>query len=124
MGIYTDLVLNYQGEAKVRNSKMKWAICDCCEGHGKVEHPAFSNGFTSSEWADMSEDEHDSYMRGDYDVKCEACDGLGRVEVPNVAEMTFAEKRALVEQRREARLDAKIDREIAAEYAAERRMGC
>lgn len=108
----------------MRNAKMKWVICNRCEGHCQVEHPAFSNGITSSEWAEMSCDERDNYMRGDYDVKCDACDGLGRVEVPNVAAMTFAEKRVLVQQRREARMDARIDAEIAAEYAAERRMGC
>lgn len=104
--------------------KKKWVICGCCEGHGKIEHPAFSNGITSSEWAEMDVEERDNYMRGDYDVKCNACDELGRVQVPNVAAMTFAERRALVVQRREQRIDARIAAEIEAEYAAERRMGC
>lgn len=108
----------------MRNPKMKWVICSKCEGHCKVEHPAFENGITSSEWADVEQESRDAYMRGDYDVPCDECRGLGRIEVPNVAMMTFTEKRMLVLQRREARLDAKISREMAAEYAAERRMGC
>ena len=108
----------------MRNDKLKWIICPHCQGNCKVENPAFSNGFTSSEWAEMDDDGRDSYLRGDYDVKCDPCDGLGRVQVPNVAALTFAEKRVLVLQRREERLDARIASEIAAEYAAERRMGC
>lgn len=35
------------------NAKYQWAICECCEGEGRVENPAFSNGITSSEWAEM-----------------------------------------------------------------------
>lgn len=104
--------------------KLKWVICDCCEGNGKVENPAFSNGFTSSEWHDMHEDEQANYMAGDYDVKCQGCNGLGRVQVPNVSAMTFAEKRLLVIERREARKEARLNAELDAEWAAERRFGC
>lgn len=45
--------------------KHKWIICSCCEGNGAVENPAFRNGFTSSEWAEMAADEQAEYMRGD-----------------------------------------------------------
>lgn len=104
--------------------KLKWVICDCCEGNGKVENPAFSNGFTSSEWHDMHQDDQASYMAGDYDVECQDCKGLGRVQVPNVAAMTFAEKRLLVVERRETREEARLNAEIDAEWAAELRFGC
>lgn len=100
--------------------KTKWIICNCCEGNGQVENSAFANGFTSSEWGDMAEEDQAAYMRGDYDVKCNACNGLGRVQVPNMAAVTFAEKRLLVIERRESRADAALD----AEWAAERALGC
>lgn len=104
--------------------KYKWIICNCCEGNGAVENPAFSNGFTSSEWHDMHEDEQSAYMAGDYDVSCEQCQGTGKIQVPDVARMTFGEKRLLVIERREAREEARIDREIRAEWATERALGC
>jgi hypothetical protein len=39
-------------------------------------------------------------MAGDYDVPCTECDGLGRAKVPNVAALSFGEKRQLVLERR------------------------
>ncbi|HGY3910829.1 TPA: hypothetical protein ACNVX4_006404 [Pseudomonas aeruginosa] len=104
--------------------KRKWIICPCCDGEATVDNPAFSNGFTSSEWHNMHVDEQQSYMAGHYDVPCTECDGLGRVRVPNVAAMTFGEKRQLVLERRESRINARLDAEIAAERAAERALGC
>jgi len=100
------------------NLPTAWAICDCCEGNGKVDHPAFSNGFTSSEWADMDYDDRERYLGGAYDVPCRECKGSGKVRV-RTTPLTFGEKRVLVRQRREAEWRA----ESAAEYAAERRMG-
>jgi hypothetical protein len=38
-------------------NKHKWIICPCCDGESTVDNPAFSNGFTSSEWHDMHVDE-------------------------------------------------------------------
>lgn len=99
--------------------KFKWAICPCCKGNGKIDNPAFSNGFTSSEWNDMHEDEQTAYMAGDYDVLCQDCNGSGKVQVPNVAAMNFSEKRQLVIERREARLNAQMN----AEWARERALG-
>ena len=98
--------------------RQRWAICHCCEGSGQMENPAFSNGFTSSEWRDMDGDEQESYMAGSYDVACSNCRATGKVQVQDVASMSFAEKRALVQQRREAEWRA----ESARDYAAERRM--
>jgi len=104
--------------------KHKWIICNRCDGEASVDNPAFSNGFTSSEWHDMHVDEQQAYMTGAYDVPCTECDGLGRVKVPNVAAMSFGEKRQLVLERREARINAQLDAEMAAEVAAERAFGC
>ena len=69
----------------------KWQICDCCRGEGRVDHPAFANGITSSEWQEMAHDwdnegemnAQQRYMRGDYDVPCVECGGRGSVKVPD-----------------------------------------
>lgn len=98
-------------------AKYHWEICPCCHGEGKVENPAFSNGFTSGEWAEMDGDEQQSYLSGAYDVACRECKASGKVQVPNIAALTFGEKRALVERRRAAA----AHREHLAEVAAERR---
>lgn len=113
-----------QEAARILRHKFQWEICGCCQGSGGVDHPAFSNGITSSEWADMLPDEQDCYMRGDYDVKCEPCNGSGKVKVPDVSIMSFAEKRVMARHRQMQRLDAELERQFAAEVAAERRMGC
>lgn len=106
------------------NLPMKWAICHCCDGNGRLDNPAFSNGITSSEWHDeWDADERRSYLRGDYDVDCTECGGSGKVRVPDVARMTFAQKRQVTLVRREERQQAQWARESAADYAAERRMG-
>ncbi|MGF6996888.1 hypothetical protein [Paraburkholderia sp. GAS32] len=104
--------------------KFKWEICSCCRGSGVVDHPAFSNGITSSEWADMSLDEQGNYMRGDYDVQCDPCKGSGKVKVADVSLMTFGEKRVMARHRQVLRVESELSRQFAAEVAAERRMGC
>lgn len=105
-------------------SKWKWAICSRCNGHAKHDPPAFSNGFTSSEWADMGPDDQATYMRGDWDVKCETCNGSGKVQIPDIESMTFSEKRQYILDERERAADAAAERAIRAEEAAERRFGC
>ena len=105
----------------------KWSICACCEGNGTVTNPAFSNGFTSDQWADMQldfdgageESAADRYMRGDMDVVCRDCKGAGKLRIPDVARMTFAQKRIAAVTRSEERARFEYD-DIA---AAERRMG-
>ncbi|MCD5327865.1 hypothetical protein ACFFU8_09475 [Chromobacterium piscinae] len=102
----------------------KVGLCSCCEGYGKVENSAFSNGFTSSEWAELDDESKENYMAGDYDVQCKACEGTGRVLVPNLERMTFTHKRILVNVRREQREVAAAARAVDAEMAAERAFGC
>ncbi len=109
----------------------RWAICAGCEGNGKVENPAFSNGFTSEEWSEMCEDRHDDgetaasrYLSGIYDVLCGGCKGNGKVREPDFQAMPRPERRAYVQFLRRQRAEAEFERECAAERDAERRMGC
>lgn len=96
-----------------------WTICPECQGHGKVDNPAFENGFTSSEWADMTEDEQAAYMGGEYDTTCPGCEGSGKVKAPDVSKLSTAQKRELVRYRRELDLEAQMRHEDA----VARRMG-
>lgn len=100
-------------------SKFIWVICWRCEGHGKVDHPAFSNGITSSEWAEWEPEERQNYFNGAYDVPCDTCKGSGKVKAPDIQSMTFEEKRELVLQLREQREEAEYQRM----WAYERSMG-
>ena len=110
----------------------KWQICDCCRGEGRVDHPAFANGITSSEWQEMAHDwdnegemnAQQRYMRGDYDVPCVECGGRGSVKVPDWSAMPRAERRAYVAFLREQREETEFRRISAAERQAEMRMGC
>ncbi|HCB0388503.1 TPA: hypothetical protein MYM89_005599, partial [Klebsiella pneumoniae] len=59
-------------------------------------------------------------VNGAYDVLCTTCKGSGKVKVPNIREMSFGEKRALLEIRREQR---ELD-ELSQMEKMERMMGC
>lgn len=104
--------------------KFKWIICNCCNGEGSVENPAFDNGFISSEWADMHTDEQAAYMAGDYNVPCQECNSSGKVQIADIAAMTFGEKRKYILEQREEVENRQLDREISQEVAAERAFGC
>jgi hypothetical protein len=106
-----------------RPGTYRWAICDRCHGHGTVDHPAFSNGISMDEWSgpDWDDESRENYLRGAYDVKCTAgCEG-GKVREPIVANLTFAEKRALVGARRAERVAHEIERDSRCERWAEER---
>jgi hypothetical protein len=53
-------------------------------------------------------------MRGAYDVACNDCGGSGKIAIPDVGRLTFAQKRELVLERqaleREARHDSAGER--------------
>jgi len=83
--------------------KYYWAICPHCEGHGTMDNPAFSDGFTSSELYDMEPEERHRILNGAYDVACSSCKGSGKIKVPIISALTFSEKKALVLERRDRR---------------------
>ena len=97
-----------------------WAICHHCDGHGSMDNPAFSDGFTNSELYDIEPEERQRIVNGAYDVPCTNCKGSGKVKVPNIREMSFGEKREFVERRREQR---ELD-ELSQMEKLERMMGC
>lgn len=75
----------------------KLALCERCNGEGKHDHPAFSNGITSSEWDGPEwDDSREAYMRGAYDVICEVCRGE-RVETIVDEDSCVGELKSLLE---------------------------
>ena len=106
------------------NYPQKWEICCRCKGEGKHDHPAFANGITQSEMREMGQDGMDSYFAGHYDVRCDACEGSGKVQVVDVDAMHETQRaqwEAEADDRREA---AEARRYLDAERRAEMRMGC
>lgn len=89
----------------------KYEVCPRCEGVGKHDNPAFSNGITSDEMAedpDFAED----YCGGRYDVECGLCKGKRVVCVPDEQKCTLEQLSALEEYRA---LVAEIARDDASE---------
>ncbi|WP_051448365.1 hypothetical protein [Bradyrhizobium sp. WSM1417] len=96
----------------------KWLICSHCEGTAKSS--SHLGAFTASEWADQDDDFRDDYLAGRYDVPCQACDGLGRVQL--------IDRNAVIGWRQRILLNAfdaqeRDSRACDAIHAAERRMG-
>lgn len=107
------MVENKDGELVEIPSRIE--LCHACEGAGTVDHPAFSNGITSSEWAEMDVESRDNYLSGAYDVQCDCCKGTGRVLVADALRLSFAHRRVLVHARQEQREERAYQREVAAE---------
>lgn len=94
----------------------KWAICQTCRGNGTHVNPAIDGNGLSMDDPDLDEDFWDDYFQGRYDVRCDDCNGTGKVHEVDTERCTPAQLNALEQ--------AYQDRhEYEAECAAERRMG-
>ena len=97
----------------------KWVICPCCEGSGKCDNPAFSDGFSSSEWAEQDYEFKKDYLSGSYDVSCRECAATGKVAAPDMDVLTYQQKRLLAN----ARSFERAKEQFARECEIERRTG-
>jgi hypothetical protein len=74
----------------------KFEVCSRCKGSGSHVNPSVDgNGLTREDF-DQDPDFAESYMRGDYDVRCSVCEGARVVPVPDLTRWSFAQKRAYV----------------------------
>ena len=106
-----------EGNEYVVEVPAKFVICNVCNGKGTHSLAVDGHGITAEEWNnEWSYEEQEMYMRGEYDQRCEACEGSGKLTEPNWAMMSNKEIEIISEWQRE-------EREYAAMVAAERRMG-
>lgn len=67
--------------------RQKFIVCPVCEGSGKTVNPAIdSHGLTREDFAE-DPDFAESYMRGDYDITCRACNGQRVVTRERIEEL-------------------------------------
>lgn len=107
------------GDDEDRTVKLpaEWTICSTCRGSGG--HSLRFGAITASDREEnWDEDSFAAYMAGDYDEKCEPCDGTGKVLVIDRERCTTPEQKAALAKHDEA---ARIDAEIEAEHEAEMR---
>lgn len=71
-------VQNQQGDELVLPTK--WALCDVCQGKGKVVNPGIDAGGLGGEFASDPEFMED-YMAGVYDIQCRRCQGRTTMRV-------------------------------------------
>ena len=72
----------------------KWEICECCHGEGRTDNPAFADGIPAEEWNhEWDYEEREAYMSGAYDVRCDECDGTGKVRSPNLDELSEEQRK-------------------------------
>lgn len=99
--------MNYQRELAAiccRRGTFTWAICNRCSGNGHIVNPSIDgNGLTREDF-EQDPDFEEAYFSGMYDIPCPDCVG-GKVRVPNVARLTFGEKRQLVHLRQSMEWD-------------------
>lgn len=94
----------------------KWEVCGTCRGNGKHVNPSIdASGLTAEDFHE-DPDFAEMYVRGDYDVICNECDGLRVVPVLDVEN----NPKELVEKYHQYRED---EYRWARESAAERAMG-
>lgn len=96
-----------------------WSICDRCDGHGKHDNEAFSNGISAEDFAE-DEDFRADYMAGRYDVSCAVCNGSGKVAVVNVAALDAEQNSLFIRYDQQMREQARYE---AADRAVRRAEG-
>jgi hypothetical protein len=95
----------------------KYEVCPNCSGKGSHVNPNVDgHGISAEEFAE-DEDFEEAYHRGDYDVRCEECDGQ-RVQLMPDWDATWAPG---LKEKYEEKLED--DASYARERAIERRMG-
>lgn len=118
MRITTIYVETPEGDEE-RDLPTRWEICGCCNGNGTSSR--YLGAITQSDrepggdWEDP--DEFEAYMAGEYDRRCDECEGSGKVRVVDVEHLSAEDLAAY-----EAACDE--ERDYQACLAAERRMGC
>ena len=115
----SELLLEGEETLEIVQFQTHKEVCGRCRGEGCHDHPAFSNGFTSSEWDEACRDDEDwaeNYKSGMYDVRCEECGGLRVVDVIDEDKLSAPVQAALHDRYHE---EACYRRECE----AERRMG-
>jgi DnaJ-class molecular chaperone len=109
------------GEDHFVHFPAKWEICYRCNGDGHHDHPAFSNGITSSEWAEWDDDDRENYLSGRYDVRCEECKGEGKILV--IDEESCKHNKELMNFLEQYHEEQNKQAEFEREWEAERRRG-
>lgn len=94
----------------------KWEVCGVCHGKGTHVNPSIDASGISPEDFDVDPGFAEEYMRGTYDVKCNACHGRTTVPVADRDAMTSDQWNLYDEQLRHAAEDRAV-------YLAEARMG-
>jgi excinuclease UvrABC ATPase subunit len=103
------------GELSPFSFQMEWAICDYCRGGGG--HSRRFGAMTSDEFAEWSDESRESYLRGAYDERCDACHGQGKVYEMNEKDLPDEVREYIDRYRSDAY-------ESASTSAMERRFGC
>lgn len=88
----------YRDDGTEEALPFRWEICGSCNGHGHnsahlgVVHP--------EEW---EPEEFEIYIGGEYDQTCSACEGSGKVMVPDYKRMKPEDRAAYRAQERDMR---------------------
>ena len=96
-------------EDRIVHLPAKYEICSTCRGTGG--HSLRFGAITQRDREEWDDDSFEAYMRGDYDEKCEDCEGSGKVLVDH-------QHRTAAQQARQhrIRLAGVIERRIAGEH--------
>jgi len=78
----TTMIVEIGGEN--HEVSFEYHICSNCRGHGQHVNPAVDgHGISMNEFYE-DPDFYDGYMAGHYDIRCEECNGSGKIRIPIV----------------------------------------